>query len=68
MTAFGLKTAGEEAFTSIQPTGRFGAPSDIAGLALFLASPAAAHITGTHTLLDGGSRYVHHGIAPAVKL
>jgi NAD(P)-dependent dehydrogenase (short-subunit alcohol dehydrogenase family) len=68
MTAFGLKTAGEEAFTRNQPTGRFGAPSDIAGLALFLASPAAAHITGTHTLLDGGSRYVHHGIAPALKL
>ncbi|KAF8959741.1 hypothetical protein BDZ97DRAFT_1836782 [Flammula alnicola] len=68
MTAFGLKTAGEEAFNAGQPTGRFGAPSDIAGLALFLASPASAHITGTHTLLDGGSRFTRHSIAPVLKL
>ncbi|KAF9481353.1 NAD(P)-binding protein [Pholiota conissans] len=68
MTAFGLKTAGEEAFNAGQPTGRFGAPSDIAGLALFLASPASAHITGTHTLLDGGSRFTRHAIAPSLKL
>ncbi|PPQ96450.1 hypothetical protein CVT26_005122 [Gymnopilus dilepis] len=68
MTAYGLKTAGEEAFNAGQPTGRFGQPSDIAGLALFLASPASAHVTGTHTLLDGGSRYLHHRIAPALKL
>ncbi|PPQ91782.1 hypothetical protein CVT25_000427 [Psilocybe cyanescens] len=68
MTAFGLKTAGEEAFNEGQPTGRIGAPSDIAGLALFLSSPASAHITGTHTLVDGGSRYLRQAIAPALKL
>ncbi|KAF9557761.1 NAD(P)-binding protein [Agrocybe pediades] len=68
MTAYGLKTAGEEAFKAGQPTGRFGAPSDIAGLALFLASPASSHITGVHILLDGGARFNSHGIAPAVKL
>lgn len=68
MTAFGLRTSGEEAFRSNQPTGRYGAPSDIAGLALFLASPASAHITGTHILIDGGSRFNAHGIAPATKL
>ncbi|CAA7260945.1 unnamed protein product [Cyclocybe aegerita] len=68
MTAFGLKAAGEEAFNASQPTGRFGHPSDIAGLALFLASPAASHITGTHTILDGGARYLHHSVAPATKL
>jgi NAD(P)-dependent dehydrogenase (short-subunit alcohol dehydrogenase family) len=49
-------------------SGRFGMPSDIAGLALFLSSPASAHITGTHTLLDGGSRFRRHAVAPALKL
>jgi len=68
MTAFGLKSAGEEVLASYQPTGRYGAPSDVAGLALFLSSPAAAHITGTHTLLDGGARFVHHRVVPALKL
>ncbi len=68
MTAYGLKQAGEEAFNTGQPTGRIGFPSDIAGLALFLSSPAASHITGTHTLLDGGARYQRHSIAPATKL
>ncbi|KAJ3567871.1 hypothetical protein NP233_g6077 [Leucocoprinus birnbaumii] len=68
MTAFGIRKTGEEAFNASQPTGRFGRPEDIAGLALFLASPASAHITGTHTLLDGGARYRRHAIAPATKL
>ncbi|KAE9396815.1 NAD(P)-binding protein [Gymnopus androsaceus JB14] len=56
MTAFGLQTAGEEAFIAHQPTGRFGSPSDMAGMALFLASPASAHVTGALILLDGGAR------------
>ncbi|TEB31322.1 rhamnolipids biosynthesis 3-oxoacyl-reductase [Coprinellus micaceus] len=67
MTAFGFQTASEGLLSS-QPTGRCGGPSDIAGLALFLASPASAHVTGTHTIIDGGSRYGSHAIAPAVKL
>ncbi|TFK35508.1 hypothetical protein BDQ12DRAFT_688253 [Crucibulum laeve] len=68
MTAFGLKTAGEASFAANQPSGRFGGPSDIAGLALFLASPASAHITGVHILLDGGARFRRQAIAPATKL
>ncbi|KAK0455194.1 uncharacterized protein EV420DRAFT_1644841 [Desarmillaria tabescens] len=56
MTAWGFRTAGEKTFIASQPTGRYGAPQDMAGLALFLASPGSSHITGTHTLLDGGSR------------
>lgn len=28
----------------------------MAGLALFLASPASAHITGQHIITDGGAR------------
>ncbi|KAK0185979.1 hypothetical protein F5146DRAFT_1068765 [Armillaria mellea] len=68
MTAFGFKTTGEKAFIASQPTGRYGTPQDMAGLALFLASPGSSHITGTHTLLDGGSRYVAQRIAAQVKL
>ncbi|KAH6919291.1 rhamnolipids biosynthesis 3-oxoacyl-reductase [Coprinopsis sp. MPI-PUGE-AT-0042] len=67
MTAFGLRHA-DEALRKNQPTGRYGGPSDIAGLALFLSSPASAHITGTHILIDGGSRFRSHAAAPAVKL
>ena len=36
------------------PMGRFGAPDDAAGLAMFLASPAAAWMTGGIITLDGG--------------
>jgi NAD(P)-dependent dehydrogenase (short-subunit alcohol dehydrogenase family) len=49
--------------------GRYGTTEDMAGMALFLASPASAHVTGTHTLLDGGSRYGRGGMQTAsVKL
>ena len=36
------------------PLGRFGEPEDVAGLALFVLSDAAAWITGQAILLDGG--------------
>ena len=68
MTAFGFKQAGEEAFNAGQPTGRFGHPSDIFGLALFLSSAAGSHVTGAQILLDGGARFLRHTIAPATKL
>ena len=35
--------------------GRVGTPSDIAGTALFLASPAAGHITGQILHVNGGT-------------
>jgi 2-deoxy-D-gluconate 3-dehydrogenase len=36
------------------PAGRWGKPRDLAGLAVFLASPASDWITGTSMLADGG--------------
>ena len=36
------------------PLGRFGEPEDVAGLALYLASPASDYVTGGVFLVDGG--------------
>ena len=36
------------------PAGRWGTPDEIAGLAVFLASPAANYITGQIIFIDGG--------------
>lgn len=42
------------AVREILPDGRLCEPDDIKGLALFLASPAAAFITGAQIVIDGG--------------
>jgi 2-deoxy-D-gluconate 3-dehydrogenase len=36
------------------PAGRWGAPDDLAGIAVFLASPASDFITGAAIPVDGG--------------
>jgi 2-deoxy-D-gluconate 3-dehydrogenase len=36
------------------PAGRWGEPSDLAGAALFLASPASDYISGEILVVDGG--------------
>lgn len=36
------------------PIGRAGTPDEVAGLALWLASPAAAYVTGSSVVMDGG--------------
>ncbi len=36
------------------PAGRFGEPDEIAGAAVFLASPAARYVNGTVLVVDGG--------------
>jgi 3-oxoacyl-[acyl-carrier protein] reductase len=51
----GKKQAEVEAeMTADIPLGRFAAPEEIAAAAAFLATPAAAYITGTNILVDGG--------------
>jgi NAD(P)-dependent dehydrogenase (short-subunit alcohol dehydrogenase family) len=41
-------------YTSVVLLGRRGAPDDVVGAAIFLASDEAAYITGAHLLIDGG--------------
>jgi NAD(P)-dependent dehydrogenase (short-subunit alcohol dehydrogenase family) len=56
-----LSAAGSEAFTDLpnllarMPIGRLGLPDDIARVATFLATDAAAFITGQNLLVDGGN-------------
>jgi len=44
-----------EQVSEASPNGRVGEPEEVAALTLFLASSAAAHITGTAIPIDGGS-------------
>jgi 3-oxoacyl-[acyl-carrier protein] reductase len=44
----------EENLADRVPMRRLGAPEDVAGLAMFLSSPAAAWMTGGVITLDGG--------------
>ena len=45
----------QKPFAALCPMHRMGTPEDIIGAALFLASPAAAFITGAHIAIDGGA-------------
>lgn len=42
------------AMSARMPAERWGEPSDLAGAAVFLASPASAYVTGTALAVDGG--------------
>lgn len=44
----------QEQFSKNNPIQRFGTPEDIAGAAVFLASPLASYITGQQLVVDGG--------------
>jgi NAD(P)-dependent dehydrogenase (short-subunit alcohol dehydrogenase family) len=44
----------QEAMSKVIPMHRVGFAADIAGLALFLASPASAYLTGQQISIDGG--------------
>lgn len=50
-----LPAAERERIAQWIPLGRFGAPEDAAGAALYLASPLSAWVTGTTIHLDGGA-------------
>ncbi|KDQ59797.1 hypothetical protein JAAARDRAFT_68370 [Jaapia argillacea MUCL 33604] len=67
MTRYGFEQAGDK-MAATQPTGRVGIPQDMAGTALFLVSPASAHVTGNYIVLDGGGTLARGSIAPKVKL
>lgn len=43
-----------QTWSAITPLGKTATPNDIAGAALFLLSPDAAHITGQTIVIDGG--------------
>jgi len=44
----------QQAVSKVVPMHRVGFPEDIKGLALFLASPASAYVTGQQIVIDGG--------------
>ena len=46
--------AARKAFEARQPVGRLGTPDDVAQAALYLASDAAAFVTGSGLVVDGG--------------
>ena len=52
--AAGGMEAARAAFAARQPMGRLGTPEEIAALAVYLASDAAAFVTGQALVIDGG--------------
>lgn len=54
MSRAALTEQGKAARLSRLPGGHFGAPADVAGAALFLASPSSDWITGAVLAVDGG--------------
>jgi len=46
--------AEQKAVARTIPMHRIGYPEDMAGLALYLASPASAYVTGQEIVVDGG--------------
>jgi 3-oxoacyl-[acyl-carrier protein] reductase len=54
----------EAAWSRVTPLGRPASMEDIAGVALFLLSPAAGHVTGQALVVDGG--WTSIGAAPRI--
>jgi NAD(P)-dependent dehydrogenase (short-subunit alcohol dehydrogenase family) len=55
MTKLGLETPQwREAWLSSTPMGRLGEPTEVASVAVFLASAASSFMTGSNVVVDGG--------------
>jgi 3-oxoacyl-[acyl-carrier protein] reductase len=57
LTGMGADTRNPDdvaAWTALSPLGRLGTPDDVAGVALFLASPDGAYLTGQTLGVTGG--------------
>lgn len=54
LRATGDEAAARAAFVARQPMGRFGAPEEIAEIAVLLASDEAMFMTGANIVIDGG--------------
>jgi NAD(P)-dependent dehydrogenase (short-subunit alcohol dehydrogenase family) len=57
---FAKNAANKQEVLKFHPLGRIGKPSDIAEVALFLASDAASFISGTHVTVDGALTALGH--------
>jgi NAD(P)-dependent dehydrogenase (short-subunit alcohol dehydrogenase family) len=53
-----IEAMGRENWREWIPAGRVGAAGEVAGAALFLASPAARYVNGASLVIDGG--YSHN--------
>src|SRR5437879_136404 len=56
--------AGRQALDASIPARRQGTPEDVAGVVLFLASPAARYVTGTSVIVDGG----YSSVCPVARI
>lgn len=68
-----LSPTGEEArsndnFKRAIPLGRYGTVDEIGHMAVFLASPLAAYVTGSVTIVDGGQNLPGSGVMMAAML
>lgn len=52
-----MQTTFDKVADKANPLGRVAKPTDMAGVALFLASPASSWITGTVVCVDGGMTF-----------
>ncbi|KAI1818107.1 hypothetical protein GGS20DRAFT_529774 [Poronia punctata] len=50
-------TGGVKKHAETNPAGRLGRPEDIAGVVVYLASRAGAHVNGAHIAIDGGAMW-----------
>lgn len=57
-----------ERFRASIPLGRYGTVDDIGQMAVFLASPLAAYVTGTRVVVDGGQNLPGSGLLTAMVL